>query len=105
MGQGDTDGLDSNGDLYITGGTVDITGQSACDYDGRAEKTGGTLIVNGQETDSIPNQMMGGGGGRGGMGGPGGDMGGFGGGMEWEEELPRKKRTERCKPVLRPFYF
>ena len=82
MGQGDTDGLDSNGDLYITGGTIDITGQSACEYDGRAEKTGGTLIVNGQETDSIPNQMMGGGGGRGGMGGPGGDMGGFGGGMQ-----------------------
>ena len=80
MGQGDTDGLDSNGDLYITGGTIDITGQSACDYDGRAEKTGGTLIVNGQETDTIPSQMMGGG--RGGMGGPGGDMGGFGGGMQ-----------------------
>ena len=74
MGQGDTDGIDSNGDLYITGGTVDITGQSTCDYDGKAEKTGGTLIINGQETDTIPNQMMGG---RGGMGGPGGDMGGF----------------------------
>ena len=74
MGQGDTDGIDSNGDLYITGGTIDITGQSTCDYDGKAEKTGGTLIINGQETDTIPNQMMGG---RGGMGGPGGDMGGF----------------------------
>ena len=71
MGQGDTDGIDSNGDLYITGGTVDITGQSCCDCDGTAEKTGGTLIVNGVETDTIPNQMMGGGmgGGRGGMGG------------------------------------
>ena len=66
MGQGDTDGIDSNGDLYITGGTIDITGQSACDYDGKAEKTGGTLIVNGSETDTIPNQMMGG---HGGMGG------------------------------------
>ncbi len=77
MGQGDTDGIDSNGDLYITGGTVDITGQSTCDYDGKAEKTGGTLIINGQETDTIPNQMMGG---RGGMGGPGGDMGGGPGG-------------------------
>ena len=73
MGQGDTDGIDSNGDLYITGGTINITGQSACDYDGTAEKAGGTLIVNGTETDAIPNQMMGGG--RGGMGGPGG-MGG-----------------------------
>ena len=71
MGQGDTDGLDSNGDLTITGGTINITGQSACDYDGQAQKTGGTLIVNGVETDAIPNQMMGGGG-RGGMGGPGG---------------------------------
>ncbi|MBQ3988355.1 MAG: carbohydrate-binding domain-containing protein [Ruminococcus sp.] len=71
MGQGDTDGLDSNGDLTITGGTINITGQSACDYDGQAQKTGGTLIVNGVETDTIPNQMMGGGG-RGGMGGPGG---------------------------------
>ena len=77
MGQGDTDGIDSNGDLYITGGTIDITGQSTCDYDGKAEKTGGTLIINGQETDTIPNQMMGG---RGGMGGPGGDMGGGPGG-------------------------
>ena len=74
MGQGDTDGIDSNGDLYITGGTIDITGQSTCDYDGKAEKTGGTLIINGEETDTIPNQMMGG---HGGMGGPGGDMGGF----------------------------
>lgn len=74
MGQGDTDGIDSNGDLYIHGGTVDITGQSTCDYDGKAEKTGGTLIINGTETDTIPNQMMGGG--PGGMGGgmqPGGD--------------------------------
>ena len=75
MGQGDTDGIDSNGDLYIKGGTISVNGQSACDYDGKAEKTGGTLIVNGVETDSIPNQMMGGG--RGGMGGgmqPGGNM-------------------------------
>ena len=80
MGQGDTDGIDSNGDLYINGGTINITGQSACDYDGKAEKNGGTLIVNGSEVDSIPNQMMGGGmGGRGGMGGPGGMGGGFGG--------------------------
>ena len=88
MGQGDTDGLDSNGDLYITGGTVNITGQSPCDYDGKAEKTGGTLICNGTETDTIPNQMMGGRGGMGGMGGmqggqmpngqmPNGGMGGF----------------------------
>ena len=61
MGQGDTDGIDSNGDLIINGGTINITGQSACDYDGTAEKNGGTLIVNGQQVSTIPNQMMGGG--------------------------------------------
>ncbi len=61
MGQGDTDGIDSNGDLIINGGTIDITGQSACDYDGKAELNGGTLIVNGEEVTQISNQFMGGG--------------------------------------------
>ncbi len=61
MGAGDTDGVDSNGDLIISGGTVNVTGQSAFDYDGTATFTGGTVIVNGQQVDSIPNQMMGGG--------------------------------------------
>ena len=60
MGQGDTDGIDSNGDITITGGTVDITGMSAIDYDGTATFTGGSLIINGVQTDTVPNQMMGG---------------------------------------------
>ena len=60
MGQGDTDGIDSNGDLYINGGTVTVNAQSPFDYDGTAQKTGGTIIVNGTRTDSITNQMMGG---------------------------------------------
>ncbi len=68
MGAGDTDGVDSNGDLIIRGGTVSVTGNSAFDYDGTATYTGGTIIVNGQQLDSIPNQMMGG---RGGMMGGG----------------------------------
>ena len=59
MGQGDTDGIDSNGDITITGGTIDITGMSAIDYDGTATFTGGTLIVNGSQTDTIPNQETG----------------------------------------------
>lgn len=66
MAQGDTDGVDSNGNIIINGGTLDITGQSAFDYDGNAQYNGGTLIVNGQQVSSIPNQMMGGGG-QGGM--------------------------------------
>ncbi|MBO4816166.1 MAG: carbohydrate-binding domain-containing protein [Clostridia bacterium] len=61
MGQGDTDGIDSNGSLYINGGTINITGNSPFDYDGEAKLNGGTLIVNGEETDTITNQFMGGG--------------------------------------------
>ncbi len=71
MGQGDTDGIDSNGNIIINGGTVDITGQFTFDYDGTAELNGGTLIINGEEVDTIPNQLMGGGPGGGQMqGGP-----------------------------------
>ena len=64
MGPGDTDGIDSNGNLIITGGTVNVTAASAFDYDGTASFTGGTVIINGQQVDTLPNQMMGG---RGGM--------------------------------------
>ncbi len=77
MGAGDTDAVDSNGSLYVNGGTIEISAQSPFDCDGTVQKNGGTIIVNGQETDTISNQMMGG------MGGmQGGDMGGFGGGMQ-----------------------
>ena len=85
MGAGDTDGIDSNGDIVINGGTISITGSSGFDYDGTAQLNGGTVIVNGQTLDTIPNQFMGGMGGMG--GGPGGmgqggepGSGGFGGG-------------------------
>ena len=79
MGAGDTDGIDSNGNLYINGGVISVTGNSTFDYDGTASFTGGTVYVNGQQTTSIPNQMMGGGG-RGGWGGNGnGSRGGRGG--------------------------
>ena len=73
MGQGDTDGFDANGNLYINGGTVDVTAQSPFDYDGTAEYNGGTIIVNGEEINEISNQFMGGPGG--GQGRPGGDFG------------------------------
>lgn len=61
MANGDTDGIDSNGNLYINGGTINITCNSPFDYDGKAEYNGGTLIVNGTKTNEITNQMMGGG--------------------------------------------
>ena len=66
MAQGDTDGIDSNGDLYINGGTIEVNCNSPFDYDGYSEYNGGTIIVNGEETNSISNQMMGGPGGFGG---------------------------------------
>ena len=78
MGAGDTDGIDVNGNIIITGGTVSVNGNSAFDYDGSATFTGGTVYVNGQQVSTLPNQMMGGG--MGGFGGgPGGQGGGFGG--------------------------
>ena len=66
MGQGDTDGIDANGSIYVNGGTVDITGQFPFDYDDKAEHNGGTIIVNGVETDEITNQFQNGGPGQGG---------------------------------------
>ncbi len=70
MSAGDTDGIDSNGDIIVNGGTINITGNSSFDYDGSAQYNGGTIIVNGEQLSAIPNQMMGGGmGGRGQMGG------------------------------------
>ena len=59
MASGDTDGIDSNGDLTITGGSVDVTGPSSFDIDGSITFTGGTVIVNGQQVATIPAQMMG----------------------------------------------
>jgi len=53
MAAGDTDAIDSNGDLIINGGTVNITAQSAFDFDGKAELNGGTVTVNGSAVSSI----------------------------------------------------
>ncbi len=77
MGQGDTDGVDSNGNVYVNGGTLDISSQSTFDYDGTAQYNGGTIIENGSETNTITNQFLGGGG----MGGDPGGMGAPDGGM------------------------
>lgn len=68
IGAGDTDGVDSNGDIRINGGKINITGQSTFDCDGNAEYNGGIIIENGKETNTISNQMMGGHGGMGSRG-------------------------------------
>ena len=74
VGQGDTDALDSNGDIIMTGGNLAITSTvSAFDFDGKATYTGGTITVNGQSRTEITADGPGGGGASGGQGGgPGG---------------------------------
>ena len=68
MAEGDTDAIDSNGDIYVNGGTINITGQSAFDWDGNAKMTGGNVTVNGSSVTELTNQFAG--------GGPGGPNGG-----------------------------
>lgn len=64
MASGDTDGFDSNGDLYINGGSINVTANSAFDADGARVLNGGTVIVNGQQVTEITVQQMGGPGGK-----------------------------------------
>jgi len=70
VGNGDTDAFDVNGNLYINGGTIDVTAPtSAFDADGNAQLNGGTVTVNGQAITQITQTQM---------GGPGGAPGGRG---------------------------
>ncbi len=50
----DPDGLDSNADMIISGGTVSITG-AGIDYDGKLDFSGGTVIIDGVTVDEIRN--------------------------------------------------
>ena len=56
MASGDTDAIDSNGDIIVNGGTVNVVGTSSFDYDGTGQLNGGTVIVNGEQVDALPNQ-------------------------------------------------
>ena len=83
MSGNDVDCIDVNGDIIVSGGTIQVTypeqGPSeSFDYDGTAAYNGGTIIINGTQVDSIPQGMMGG---RMNGGNMQGDMGGFGGRM------------------------
>ena len=50
----EADGIDSNGDIIIRSGTVDITSERPFDCKGKAEYTGGTILINGEKVRSIP---------------------------------------------------
>ena len=65
MADGDTDAFDSNGNLAINGGNINIRANSAFDFDGVGKMNGGTVIVNGSQISELTNQMMGRPGGRG----------------------------------------
>ena len=71
VGQGDTDPIDSNGNITVTGGTIKMTGQTGFDFDGTASYTGGDIYLNGEKQTEIVNSIPGGGGPQG-NGGPGG---------------------------------
>lgn len=71
VGQGDTDPIDSNGNITVTGGTIKMTGQTGFDFDGTATYTGGDIYINGEKQTEIVNSMPDGGGPQG-NGGPGG---------------------------------
>lgn len=77
VGQGDTDPIDSNGNITVTSGTIKLIGQSGFDFDGTATYTGGDIYINGEKQIDIVNSMPGGGGPGGGPqgnGGPGGSV-------------------------------
>ena len=59
MANGDTDAIDSNGNIYINGGEVNISAQFAFDFDLEAKLNGGNVYVNGQKVDVINNSLFG----------------------------------------------
>ena len=60
MASGDTDAIDSNGNIYINGGAVSISAQFAFDYDNEGKINGGTVTVNGEQITTMTNQFGGG---------------------------------------------
>ena len=74
MGSGDTDAIDSNGDLFINGGTLNINARSPFDYDREGKLSeSADVTVNGEKVTALTNQFGGGFGGFGGRNGNAGD--------------------------------
>jgi hypothetical protein len=60
MGQGDTDAVDSNGSIAVNGGSLNITAQSAFDFETEGKINSGEVTVNGEKITEISNQFGGG---------------------------------------------
>ena len=58
VGQGDTDPIDSNGNITVTGGTIKLTGQSGFDFDGTATYTGGDIYINGENKRKLSTPCL-----------------------------------------------
>ena len=58
IASGDTDSFDSNGDITIYGGTINIDAASAFDADGTVELIAKELIVNGEIMSEIVQTQM-----------------------------------------------
>ena len=101
MAQGDTDAIDSNGELIISGGRIDITAQFAFDFVGNASYTGGEIYVNGQKVTQIANSILGGPGGKPG-GGPADGGGGWNGGKPGGSGNPAGKDGQGGPDWQRP---
>nr|AHF23673.1 putative lipoprotein [uncultured bacterium Contig1532b] len=104
MGAGDTDGIDSNGNIIINSGTVAIEAQSPFDYDGKGELNGGTVTVNGQSISSLTNQFGGGRGGGNRMGQvPDGNFNPFAQGDQGQGRMPGGKHRNEQDTGFDPF--
>lgn len=53
MADGDSDAVDSNGDITINGGNFDLTCGSSFDSDGTIAHNGGTVVINGETVTEI----------------------------------------------------
>ena len=53
------DAFDSNGNLHINGGNINITAKSPFDYDNEGIYNGGTVIVNGEQVTYLQNEFDG----------------------------------------------
>ena len=88
----DGDSIDSNGDLTINGGTLDLTcngnGNTAIDTDGTYTNNGGDVTTNDGSENGSGEMGSFGGQGNAAAGGPGGQMGQPGGGGQMPDSAP-----------------
>ncbi len=56
MADDKTEGINCNGDVVISGGTLTVTGSPYFDYDGEGKLVAGTVIINGEQVTELPKE-------------------------------------------------